>query len=233
MKIVIFGSNGPTGRLVVSQALKAGHEVTAVTRHPGAFPFDDEHLRVIDADVYDPAAVDAAVSEQDAVLSSLGVPYSRKPITVYSTGVGNIVKAMNHHGVERLVCVSASLTDATLGPHGGFFVDRVAGPMVAYFGRTLYADMARMEELVRGTELKWTVMRPNGLFETPGVTDYQMAEDYLNASYTSRADLAAAMLHQLDSDEYLRKVCAVATVSEKPSIIQLLLREGSGKKAAA
>jgi uncharacterized protein YbjT (DUF2867 family) len=35
MRIVVFGANGPTGRQVLSQALTAGHEVAAVTRHPG------------------------------------------------------------------------------------------------------------------------------------------------------------------------------------------------------
>ncbi|HEY0248063.1 MAG TPA: SDR family oxidoreductase [Gryllotalpicola sp.] len=232
MKIVVFGANGPTGRLVTGQALEAGHEVTAVTRRPDGFPLRHDRLRVVGADVHDLQAVDVAVSGQDAVLSSLGVPYSRQPITVYSAGVSNILTAMGRHGVRRLVCISASLTDPTLGPHGGFFVDKVAGPIVAYFGRTLYADMARMEAIVRASDLDWTIMRPNGLFETRHVTAYRLAEDYLNASYTSRADLADAMLRQLNSDEYVRKICAVATIEERPDIVQLLLREGRGKKVA-
>ena len=233
MKIAVFGANGPTGRLIVTQALAAGHDVSAVTRRPDAYPLHHERLRVVGADVYDADAVDAAVAGHEAVLSSLGVPYSRHPVTVYSAGIANIVQAMDRHGARRLICVSASLTDPTLGPHGGFFVDRVAGPIVAYFGRTLYADMARMERLVMSSDLDWTIMRPNGLFETEDVTEYRTAEDYLNASYTSRADLAAAMLRQLSVDEYVRKVCAVATVTEKPGILQLLFREAGGKKAAA
>lgn len=234
MRIVVFGANGPTGRLVTGQALGAGHVVTAVTRRPDEFPLHGERLRVVGADVRDPAAVDAAIVGQDAVLSSLGVPYSRQPVTLYSEGASNIMAAMGSRGVRRLVCVSASLTDRTLGPHGGFVVDKIAGPIVAYFGRTVYADMARMESLVRASSgLDWTIMRPSGLFETAQVTEYRTAEDYLNAPYTSRADLADAMLRQLASDRYVRKSCAVATVAEKPGIIQLLLREGSGKKAAA
>jgi uncharacterized protein YbjT (DUF2867 family) len=38
MRLVIFGANGPTGRQLTSQALAAGHEVTAVTRHPDQGP---------------------------------------------------------------------------------------------------------------------------------------------------------------------------------------------------
>ncbi|MFI1828302.1 NAD(P)H-binding protein [Streptomyces sp. NPDC020412] len=36
MKLVIFGANGPTGRLATQQALAEGHSVTAVTRRPEA-----------------------------------------------------------------------------------------------------------------------------------------------------------------------------------------------------
>jgi uncharacterized protein YbjT (DUF2867 family) len=38
MRIVIFGANGPTGRILTKQALDAGHTVVAVTRHPEASP---------------------------------------------------------------------------------------------------------------------------------------------------------------------------------------------------
>ena len=38
MKIVIFGANGATGKILTKQALDAGHRVTAVTRHPETFP---------------------------------------------------------------------------------------------------------------------------------------------------------------------------------------------------
>ncbi|GAA4491161.1 NAD(P)-dependent oxidoreductase [Microbacterium panaciterrae] len=230
MKLIIFGANGPTGRLLTDQALASGHEVTAVTRRPEAFGMRHDRLQVVGADVHDADAVDAALAGQDAVLSVLGVPYSRQPVTVYSEGTGNIMTAMRTHGVRRLVCVSASLTDPSLGPHGGFFVDKVAGPIVSYFGRTVYADMARMEALVRASALDWTIMRPNGLFETAQVTGYRLAEDYLDAAYTSRADLAAAMLHQLSSDAFLRKICAIGTVDEKPRLLALLLREGSSAK---
>lgn len=111
MKLVVFGANGPTGQLLTKQALAAGHVVTAVTRHPELFPLHHERLQVMRGDVFEYEVVEQAVAGQDAVLSSLGVPYSRKPITVYSRGTAHMVQAMNHHGVRRLICVSSSVTD--------------------------------------------------------------------------------------------------------------------------
>src|SRR5436190_24347314 len=110
MKIVVFGANGLTGQLLTKQAVASGHVVTAVTRHPEAFPLHHEHLQVMRGDVFDLSLVEQAVAGQDAVLSTLGVPFSLQPIIVYSQGMAHIVQAMNHSGVRRLVCVSSSAT---------------------------------------------------------------------------------------------------------------------------
>jgi putative NADH-flavin reductase len=64
MRIAIVGANGRTGRQLVTQALAAGHEVTALTRHPGQVPAR-ERLAVARADVTDPEALDAAVGVSD------------------------------------------------------------------------------------------------------------------------------------------------------------------------
>jgi putative NADH-flavin reductase len=100
---------------------------------PDAFPIHDEHLRVIQGDALELAAVETAVTGQDAVLSTLGTRYSRKPITLFSVGVGNIVQAMRDHGVRRLVCVSSSVTDPVTRSEdagGGVIFEKVLKPFV-------------------------------------------------------------------------------------------------------
>jgi len=235
MKIVIFGANGQTGQLLTKQALAEGHAVTAVTRHPETFPLRNARLQVMGGDVFDLFSVEQAVAGQDAVLSTLGVPYSFKPITLYSQGTAHIVLAMNHYGVRRLVCVSSSATDPQTRYHdtgGGFIFEKILKPIIINsIGRTLYADMQRMETLVMKSDLDWTIVRPSGLFETPTVTDYQVAEAFIRGMYTSRADLADCMLHQLTTDQYLHKAVAVATVSVRPNLFQFLWREAISKKA--
>jgi putative NADH-flavin reductase len=231
MRIAVFGANGPTGRLLTEQALAAGHTVTAITRHPDDFPFHDDRLTVLAGDVHDQASVDLAIDGQDAVLSSLGVPFSKEPITVYSDGMTKIIRAMQRGGVRRLICVTSSAVDSDAGPHGGFFFEKVLQPfVVGVLGKTLYADMTRMEAIVRDSDRDWTIIRPSGLFETPGITDYRTAERYLPGKFTSRSDLASSMLAQVDSPEYVRKVMAVATVSAQPKLAQFFLKEGVSKR---
>ena len=232
MNVVVFGANGPTGRLLTKQALAKGHAVTAVTRHPETFPIEHACLQVMQGDVHDLPAVEQAIAGQDAVLSSLGVPFTRKPVTVYSEGMANIMQAMQHHGVRRLVAVTSSATEPSMEPKGGFIFEKILQPFVVnVLGRTSYEDMRRMETMMRNSRLDWTIVRPSGLFETPEVTPYQMAETEIKGKFTSRTDLADCMLQLLTNNRYVGKVVAVATVAVQPNLLKLIWKEGIAKKS--
>lgn len=226
MSIVVFGANGPTGRLLVSHALAAGHQVIAVTRRPDKFPQQHPNLTVARADVLDASAVEGVVSGADAILSTLGAPYGLKQVAVYSVGARNILTAMERHQVRRLVVVSSSATDPKPYADAGFFFNRVVQPFVVnVLGKTVYEDMRRMEELIRNSEVDWTIVRPSGLFDMDFVSDYELAEDHIAGRFTARSDLAAAMLAQVDDERYVRKILAVATSENVPSMARLIMRE--------
>jgi len=230
MRMVIFGANGQTGRLLTEQALAAGHDVVAVTRRPAEFPITHDRLTLVEADVHDAPAVDRAVEGADVVLSALGVPFTRKQITLYSEGVGNVIAAMSRHGVGRLIAVSSSATEPHHHANGGFVLNRVLQPLVtATIGKTTYADMRRMEGLIRGSGLNWTIMRPSGLFDAPGVTAYELHENQAPGIFTSRADLAASMLEQSTGTRFARKAAAVTTSEGVPTLFQMMRREALKK----
>lgn len=230
MRIAIFGANGPTGRLLTRGALEAGHHVVAATRQPEAFPLSHERLEVEAVDVHDAATVSATVDGCDAVLSTLGVPFTREPITVYSAGVDHIVTAMHEHGLKRLVVVSSSATYPHHHAEGGFLLNRVLQPIVTRtIGKTTYRDMRRMEDLVRASDLAWTIVRPSGLFDRDTVSAYHVHEEESPGVFTARIDLAAAMLAQLETDRYVGKAIAVTTSEDTPTLWQMFRAEAGSK----
>jgi putative NADH-flavin reductase len=231
MRLIIFGANGTTGRVLTRRALDAGHEVTAVTRHPEEFLVSHPRLTVAKADVHDGLDVHRATEDGNAVLSTLGVPFTRKPITVYSEGIRNIATSMSRRGIKRLVVVSSSATDPHDHADGGFVMNRVIQPLItATIGKTTYADMRIMEEIVRTSDLEWTIMRPSGLFDAADVTQYELFEDQAPGIFTSRADLAASMLEQLADSRFVRKTVAVTTAEGAPSLFQMMRREAFGQR---
>jgi putative NADH-flavin reductase len=222
---VVFGANGRTGRWLSGQALDAGHEVVAVTRRPEQMQSRDR-LTVLAADVTDPAAVDAAVAGGDAVLSVLGVPYSPKPVSVYSAGTANIIAAMTHHGVRRLAVAGTAALDPGYRSTDSVIFTRLMEPLFMRLpGKTVYADNARMEERIQASSLDWTIVRACWLFDSAATEGYQVVEGSIHGMFTARGHLAACLLAQLADDQYVRKTVGVVTPSGTPSIPRQIWRE--------
>jgi nucleoside-diphosphate-sugar epimerase len=230
MRIVIFGANGPTGRLLTRLSLTAGYDTVAVTRQPGTFGVQSPRLRVAGADVLDADAVAGLVEGSDAVLSTLGVPFGKAPVEVYSRGAEHMLDAMKRHDVRRLVVVSSGAVTGQDEPTGGFLFNRVLQPYVTKrLGKTVYDDMRRMEDLVSRSDADWTILRPSGLYELPEVTDYSLTEEHGPGRFTARIDLADAILRQVTDDRFVRRAGHVITTKDNPGLLSMMLREAFGK----
>jgi nucleoside-diphosphate-sugar epimerase len=225
MRLVIFGANGQTGRLLTRQALDAGHTGVAVTRRPEGFPIADPALTVTGADVHDGAALIDIVAGADAVLSTLGVTFTREPVNTYSVGTANIVAAMRQNGVRRLVVVSSTAAYHYPGRTGAPLALRVIEPvMTKTLGKTVYDDVRRMETLVRDSGLDWTIVRPSGLFDLSYVTEYFAGEVDPVGAYTSRTDLADYLLSRAGRSGRHDTV-TISTTADTPTMWQMIRRE--------
>ena len=216
MKLVIFGANGPTGLELCRQALAAGHRVTAAVRRPDDFPLQNDALMVIQAHVMDGSSLAPVIGDADAVLSTLGAAYSRHEICVYSVGTKAIIDAMRASDhCRRLVVVSSGLTvPLSKAPKvRGFFQDSIMLPFLRnVVGRTLYEDMARMEDLLATCDdIEWTIMRPGRLINDASVSEYRLDEDFPVGNVTARPDLAAAMLAELGPNGHVHQKIAPTT----------------------
>ncbi len=226
MRIVIFGANGRTGRLVTRLALHRGHEAVAVTRRPDEFPLTHEHLTVAKADVRDAASLIDVVREADAVLSTLGVPFSLRRIDTYSAGARNIVAAMRATGVRRIVVVSSTGAHPYPGrvdPPGSLrFVEPV---LIRTIGKSTYDDQRRMETIVAESGLDWTIVAPSGLFDLETTTNYVAGDIDPVGGYTARIDLADCLITLAGDDTTARKTVVVSTTENIPTMWQMVRRE--------
>jgi uncharacterized protein YbjT (DUF2867 family) len=225
MKIVIFGANGQTGRLLTRRVLDASHDAVAVTRRPDDFPFADPRLTIVGADVRDASSLVDVVDGADAVLSTLGVPFSRKPIDTYSVGIGNVIAAMRKASVQRLVVVSSTGAYHYPGRRDTPLSLRLFEPVITRtIGKTTYDDQRRMEDIVRDSGLDWTIVRPSGLFDLPYVTDYVAGEVDPVGGYTSRLDLADYMT-ALAAQPGGKDTVGISTTESTPTMWQMIRRE--------
>lgn len=207
MNIVIFGGTGGTGLELLKQAIARGHEVTALVRDPARVGMTDTRLRILKGDVLDPNAVRAAVTGTQAALSALGVRLGQPPGTVRSEGTRNIVAALSDAGVRKFVSVSTVGVGDSVGRLT--FWARLLLPRLIGAERLEEAD--RQERIIRQSGLDWVILRPSRLVDDPAKGEYRIGLD-LHTGMTSkltRADLAASLLDQLESDRFVRQTPTV------------------------
>ena len=206
MNILIVGATGLTGRTLTEQALATGHHVTALTRNPAKLVISHGQLTVIQGDVLDTSCVDAAVANQDAVLILLSQPSLNAPSTVSSVGTQHIIRAMERHGVRRLVSVTM-LGIGESRKNASFLYNRLFVPLLL---KHVVSDKQRQEDAIHHSMLDWTIVRPPRLTDAPASAQFNVIADG-PGTVTSlpRGDLASFMLSQVVDQRFLRQAVVV------------------------
>jgi putative NADH-flavin reductase len=225
MKLTIFAATGGIGRQILQQAIDAGHDVTAVVRNPQKLPgklSSQAHVVIADLAAPNPATLRSAVEGADAVLSGLG-PRSNAEAGIATQGTRAIAAAMTAAGARRIVVVSAAPIGTVPSPArpnpprhdpgDGFLMRHLGAPLTKAAFRKHYADLAQMEDLLRGSDLDWTAVRPPRLTNKPLTGTYRTArgQNLPRGLSISRADVAHYMLRALDQPETIRQTIGVAS----------------------
>lgn len=203
LNIVVFGASGATGQQLVSQALAAGHIVTAFVRNPEKLTIAHERLRILQGNVKNYTAVENAIQQQQAVISALGVSKTFRHDPAVIQGVQHIVKAMRKYQVKRLVYQS-TFGVAECRADFGFFARKV----LPVFLHKEFEDHALKESLIRQSNLDFVIVRPVVLTNGPKTGNYRHGEKIVFRSLIStisRADVADFMLRQINGSSYLYK----------------------------
>jgi putative NADH-flavin reductase len=224
MKLAIIAATGGVGQELLRQALDAGHDVTAVVRNPAKLPAARGEARIVTADLSapEPAVLEAAIAGTDAVVSGLG-PASNSSAGIATRGTRAIAAAMDAAGVKRLVVVSAAPvgTVPSAGrpeppkhdPGDGFFMRHLGAPFARTAFGKVYTDLAAMEDLLRDSDLDWTVIRPPKLTSKPLTGHYRTAtgQNVRGGVSVSRANVAHLMLAVLGRPETIGQVIGIAS----------------------
>ncbi|WP_095200332.1 NAD(P)-dependent oxidoreductase [Mesorhizobium carmichaelinearum] len=210
MSIVVFGASGNIGSNIRKEALSRGHRVTAVTR---ATKLDAEpNLTAHTADISNADDVARIASGHDAVISA------------YSPGLRNysaeeaaelirraheaLFEGVQRAGVKRIILVGGvGSLEASPG------VDVVDSD---FYPGDYKAHTLRNREILRGLkrgeyDLDWTYVSPPLTIKAGDRTgQFRLGEDQLlrdanGESWISEADLAVAILDELDRGQFIRR----------------------------
>ena len=153
--LAVTGGTGFVGQALLDLTDERSIPVQALTRRPKA----DAHIRTqwITGDLDDLPALGRLMAGASAVIHIAGLTNTPDPAQFHHanvTGTANVLAAMKHQGLKRLVFVSSlSAREPNLSQYG--------------------ASKADAEELVKASGLDWTIVRPPAVY---GPRDSDMFE---------------------------------------------------------
>ncbi len=223
MKIALIGSTGFVGRAVLEEALARGHAVVALVRDPAKLAARSG-LTVVKADAYDAAAVAGAVKGADAVISAFNPGWSDPEIAPkFTVGAHAIDAGVRASGVKRVLVVGGA--GSLFVAPGVQLVDTPEFPAfiraAASAARDLHSDYVAGR---CGAGLDWTFVSPPAGFgphdpnaDAPRTGAYRLGGDAVMfagaaPATISRADLAAAILDEIETPKHVRARFTVAAV---------------------
>lgn len=203
MQIAVLGASGGVGGQVVVHLQRRGHRVCAVVRRPGSFDGMQAGVEVAVADVLDPASVRLALSDCDGAVWAVGghdvarttLAGQRRQPGLCAEGTRTVLEALADRAAPRLVVVSSwGVGDSR--PRLPLLFRTFVAPVLL---RKELADKQRQEELVRSSDVVWTIVRPSRLTNDQ-TTSYRIGSQlrYSATSSISRRSVADFIVRCID-----------------------------------
>ena len=220
LKILVYGATGKIGSLVVDEALKRGHVVTAVSRDPAQIKHSHQNLFAVKGDLLDTGSIAGLVVGQDVVIISVRgiIGKSKSPESALQRiAVEKVFNVLRDLGdsAPRLIHVGGSGT-LEVAP-GVLYADKLPKILLPKkLELEIRGQVLALEYLRTVDDVKWSYATPaknltngarTGEFRLGGD---QLMENAKGKSRISRADFAVALVDEAENANYVRQRFSVA-----------------------
>lgn len=205
MPVIVLGANGQLGREVVRHMAARGHKVTAFVRRPANGLFD-KTVGIWLGDARNREELIAALPGHDVIVNAIGSGTLRKN-DVESNTTAVAVAAAQQVGIPRYIAMSAGMVELDWP-----LFKYVLRPLIF---RNIRAEHRRVEEIVKTSALRWTIVRRPKLTNGPP-RGYVASFELQPGSFSiARADVAAFIADELRDGKYLHQAVFLASCRDE------------------
>ncbi len=205
-KIAIIGASGYVGTALLNEAVKRGHQVSALVRHPEKIAAN-ANVTAVKADVLDTDGLAALLKGHDLVISAYNPGWQEADIrNIHIKGSKSISEAVKKAGIKRLIAVGGA---GSLEINGAQLVDSPEFP-AEYKEGALGARQA-LNDLKAENELDWSFVSP-AILLVPGEATgtFRLGKDSpvfddKGESKITVGDLAVAILDEAEQGKHIRQ----------------------------
>ena len=210
MKIAISGASGKTGYRITEEAVKKGFKVKQIIRESSKVSEELKNTQIVRVSLNNDLALDKALENVEALIIATGARASfdlTGPAKVDALGVYKQLQSCKRVGIKRVILVSSLCTGKLFHP-------------LNLFGLILIWKKVG-ENLLRKSNLEWTIIRPGGLKESEDIKleniNYSREDIQDNGSIPRRL-VAKCCIDSLNNKESINKIIEVTSSSENKKV---------------
>ena len=210
MKIAVIGASAGIGLETVKRALERQHEVTALSRSTMEIS-ENPLLRSITGDALHKNDLARAMHGADAVIVTLGTRKNMKQTTLFSDFAKLLLEIQKESKSKAIHLIVTGFGTGESAKYVGWFVKL----FLKYFLKDVYADKAKMEELISESDLHWLIIRPGRLLDEPRTEKYRIETSLytgINIGAINRSDVADYLIKQAEQPSDLMKYSAISQI---------------------
>jgi putative NADH-flavin reductase len=207
--VLLFGATGRTGSEVLNYALEKGYHVKALVRDPSKITLESDRLELITGTPANLEDVKRAAAGCDAVISTLNNPRKTEslwakpvnPPTLMTGCIRNAVTVMKEMGIRRIIVQTGAGAGDSFADMPLFMKAMIRLTNLKY----AYADHDGQEQVLKDSDLDWTIVRPVGLNNNETIKELAIGKGANHTAMIPRKAVAKFMVDCLESKEYVKK----------------------------
>lgn len=205
MHIYLLGATGRVGQEILKEALNDGHQVSALIRSPDDLNIKSDLLTVYKGNVLNKADIMNSMKNSDIVMSALNTDKN----DTLSKSMPLILKAMSHYDLSHIVTIgTAGILNSRIEPDLYRFESSESKRKTT----TAAKDHLAAYEVLKASEMKWTIVCPTYLPNGVKKGDYRTEIDFLpvNSKEISVGDTASFAYSLLLNKTFINKRVGIA-----------------------
>ena len=215
MKLLLLGSTGRTGRILLEIALKKGYQVNCLARNTERIK-KRKGLTIFQGNPTNENDLKKAIYKCDFVISVLNIsrktdfPWSslKTPSTFLSDAMNIVVRISKNENIKRISICSAWGVAETKNDIPKWFKWLINRSNIGI----AYNEHEKQEEIISKSKLNWTIIRPVGLSNSK--KEEKIIETFNNKPkpnmLISRKSLAKYLLQSLTNNSLIEKKVVVS-----------------------
>ena len=208
MNITIIGASAGIGLETVKRGLNRNHSITTLSRSEIKIE-EKKSIKMILGDATNKADILNSMQNADALIITLGTSKNMKATTLFSDFAKLIVEIHEENKIDiPFIFVTGFGTGESKN-----YVSWLVRLFLKYFLKDVYADKAKMEEIITNSTMNWTVVRPGRLLDKELTEKYRIENKLfkgINIGGINRADVADFLIKQAEKQTESKKYVAIA-----------------------